>query len=136
MALRQQNYKSRGEVYIKDYMLLEGDYTDKPIPDYFTGMKSSFEDKVVPENLNINECQTINNNTLYYKNILSTSNTFTVYMDNTTRKIRLSINNANTNEWIRNINIQDKVTKIILSDNEIIDGIVGGATNPDRKSVV
>ena len=32
-------------------MLLEGDYTNKPIPDYFTGMQSSFEDKLVPENL-------------------------------------------------------------------------------------
>ena len=32
-------------------VILEGDYTNKPIPDYFTGMKSSFEDKLVPENL-------------------------------------------------------------------------------------
>ena len=32
-------------------IILEGDYTNKPIPDYFTGMKSSFEDKLVPENL-------------------------------------------------------------------------------------
>ena len=31
--------------------ILEGDYTNKPIPNYFTGMKSSFEDKLVPENL-------------------------------------------------------------------------------------
>lgn len=31
--------------------ILEGDYTNKPIPDYFTGIKSSFEDKLVPENL-------------------------------------------------------------------------------------
>ena len=31
-----------------DFILLEGDYTNKPIPDYFTGMKSSFEDKLVP----------------------------------------------------------------------------------------
>ena len=34
-----------------DVMILEGDYTNKPIPEYFTGMKSSFEDKLVPENL-------------------------------------------------------------------------------------
>ena len=38
-------------ITISDYMILEGDYTNKPIPDYFTGMKSSFEDKLVPENL-------------------------------------------------------------------------------------
>ena len=40
-------------ITISDYMILEGDYTNKPIPDYFTGMKSSFEDKLVPENLNV-----------------------------------------------------------------------------------
>lgn len=38
-------------ITISDYMILEGDYTDKPIPDCFTGMKSSFEDKYIPENL-------------------------------------------------------------------------------------
>ena len=43
-------------ITISDYIILEGDYTNKPIPDYFTGMKSSFEDKLVPENLiNYNE---------------------------------------------------------------------------------
>lgn len=36
---------------ISHVVILEGDYTNKPIPDYFTGMKSSFEDKLVPENL-------------------------------------------------------------------------------------
>ena len=36
---------------VKDVVILEGDYTNKPIPNYFTGMKSSFEDKLVPENL-------------------------------------------------------------------------------------
>ena len=36
---------------VSNVVLLEGDYTNKPIPDYFTGMKSSFEDKLVPENL-------------------------------------------------------------------------------------
>ena len=38
-------------ITISNYMILEGDYTNKPIPDYFTGMQSSFEDKLVPENL-------------------------------------------------------------------------------------
>ena len=32
-------------------IILEGDYTNTPISDYFTGMKSSFEDKYIPENL-------------------------------------------------------------------------------------
>lgn len=40
-----------GTVKTSDFIVLEGDYTNKPIPDYFTGMKSSFEDKLVPENL-------------------------------------------------------------------------------------
>lgn len=30
-------------------VVLEGDYTNKPIPDYFTGMKSSFEDKLITD---------------------------------------------------------------------------------------
>lgn len=38
-------------IVINKLLILEGDYTNKPIPDYFTGMKSSFEDKLVPENL-------------------------------------------------------------------------------------
>ena len=42
---------SKGSITITKPILLEGDYTNKPIPDYFTGMKSSFEDKLVPENL-------------------------------------------------------------------------------------
>ena len=38
-------------ITISDYIILEGDYTNKPILEYFTGMQSSFEDKLVPENL-------------------------------------------------------------------------------------
>lgn len=40
IVLRQQNSTSRGEIHIKDYILLEGDWTNKEIPSYFTGMKS------------------------------------------------------------------------------------------------
>lgn len=36
-------------ITISDYMILEGDYTNKPIPEYFTGMKSSFEDKLITD---------------------------------------------------------------------------------------
>lgn len=36
-------------ITISNYMVLEGDYTNKPIPDYFTGMKSSFEDKLITD---------------------------------------------------------------------------------------
>ena len=34
---------------ISHVVILEGDYTNKPIPDYFTGMKSSFEDKLITD---------------------------------------------------------------------------------------
>lgn len=36
---------------ISDVVILEGDYTDKPIPDYFEGLQSSFEDKVVTQEM-------------------------------------------------------------------------------------
>ena len=36
---------------ISDVIILEGDYTNKPIPDYFSGMQSSFEDKVVTQEM-------------------------------------------------------------------------------------
>lgn len=44
ILLRQQNSTSRGEIHVKDYMLLEGDWTNKEIPSYFEGMKSVGQD--------------------------------------------------------------------------------------------
>lgn len=38
-----------GKLVIDNLMLLEGDYTNKPIPEYFTGMQSSFEDKLITD---------------------------------------------------------------------------------------
>ncbi len=35
----------------KNIIILEGDYTNKPIPDYFEGLQSSFEDKVVTQEM-------------------------------------------------------------------------------------
>ena len=32
-------------------MILEGDYANKPIPDYFTGLQSSFEDNLVTQEM-------------------------------------------------------------------------------------
>ena len=40
-----------GTAKVSDFIALEGDYSDKPIPDYFEGLQSSFEDRVVPERL-------------------------------------------------------------------------------------
>ena len=47
----QWTENSTNTMVISSVVLLEGDYTNKPIPEYFTGMKSSFEDKLIPENL-------------------------------------------------------------------------------------
>lgn len=47
---RTQVYNVVDSGYIKYRLIvLEGDYTNKPIPDYFTGMKSSFEDKLITD---------------------------------------------------------------------------------------
>ena len=35
----------------RDILVLEGNYTNKPIPDYFEGLQSSFEDNLLLENL-------------------------------------------------------------------------------------
>ena len=40
-----------GEAIIENLILLEGDYTDKPIPDYFEGLQSSFEDNLVTQEM-------------------------------------------------------------------------------------
>ena len=36
---------------ISDVLILEGDYTDKPIPDYFEGLQSTFEDNLVTQEM-------------------------------------------------------------------------------------
>ena len=43
--------KTPGQEMELDMIILEGDYTDKPLPQYFEGLQSSFEDGRVPENL-------------------------------------------------------------------------------------
>ena len=43
-------YPFDGECTLR-MMLLEGDYTDKPIPDYFEGLQSSFEDNLVTQEM-------------------------------------------------------------------------------------
>lgn len=37
------------DVTVNSLIILEGDYTNKPIPEYFTGMQSSFEDKLITD---------------------------------------------------------------------------------------
>ena len=43
------NKFSEGDENKIKILILEGDYTNKPIPDYFTGMQSSFEDKLITD---------------------------------------------------------------------------------------
>ena len=77
---------STNTMIISNVVLLEGDYTNKPIPDYFTGMKSSFEDKLVPENLGLNDLHTnssklvVSDNYIEY-NIQSTDGQPGCYVD-------------------------------------------------------
>ena len=43
--------KSGVDIVINSFILLEGDYTNKPIPDYFEGLQSSFEDNLVTQEM-------------------------------------------------------------------------------------
>lgn len=43
-----------GTIELDGFMILEGDYTNKPIPDYFTGLQSSFEDKLITDEKDAN----------------------------------------------------------------------------------
>ena len=50
-SIRTDGVDKNGNYAKIQIMILEGDYTNKPIPNYFTGLQSSFEDNYVPENL-------------------------------------------------------------------------------------
>lgn len=43
-----------GTVKVSDCIILEGDYTNKPISNYFTGLQSSFEDKLITDEKDTN----------------------------------------------------------------------------------
>ncbi len=48
------NYGVTDDNFYKNYpkpLILEGDYTDKPIPDYFEGLQSTFEDNLVTQEM-------------------------------------------------------------------------------------
>lgn len=47
-----KNYNK--ELVVSFPIILEGDYTNKPIPDYFTGLQSSFEDKLITDEKDAN----------------------------------------------------------------------------------
>jgi hypothetical protein len=74
-------------ITISNYMILEGDYTNKPIPNYFTGLQSSFEDSYIPKTLVENNTQWTWSPSNKFKQILSASDT-----PITSSKITLVIN--------------------------------------------
>lgn len=76
-----------GTIELDGFMILEGDYTNKPIPDYFTGLQSSFEDNYVPKTLVENNTQWTWSPSNKFKQILSASDT-----PITSSKITLVIN--------------------------------------------
>lgn len=74
--LRFYNYCNGDDsniLYIKDVMILEGDWTNKEIPPYFEGLQSSFEEKVNDEGKYEIEILSHSKNILYVKNALSCS---------------------------------------------------------------
>jgi hypothetical protein len=81
------NSKSAGRQLELDIVVLEGDYTNKPIPDYFTGLQSSFEDSYIPKTLVENNTQWTWSPSNKFKQILSASDT-----PITSSKITLVIN--------------------------------------------
>ena len=118
-----------GTAKASNVIVLEGDYTNKPIPDYFTGMKSSFEDKLVPENL---ASDVLYNGVInkQYTNLsrVSTSklkrNTkYTTFIKNDSEEsIKVYSDNTGGNFRYEQITIpakSSKVTTIITKDEEL-----------------
>ena len=123
------NSKTEGQQMELQILVLEGDYTNKPIPDYFTGMKSSFEDKLVPENL---ASDVLYNGVInkQYTNLsrVSTSklkrNTkYTTFIKNDSEEsIKVYSDNTGGNFRYEQITIpakSSKVTTIITKDEEL-----------------
>ena len=61
---------TEGEIEFNNFMVLEGDWTNREIPSYFEGMKSSFEEKVNDEGKY--EIEILSNN----RNLINTKRTF------------------------------------------------------------
>lgn len=83
-----------GTVKASDVIVLEGDYTNKPIPDYFTGLQSSFEDSYIPKTLVENNTQWTWSPSNKFKQILSVSDT-----PITSSKITLVINCSSVSDY-------------------------------------
>ena len=117
------------DIEIENPIILEGDYTNKPIPDYFTGMKSSFEDKLVPENLasdvlyngQINKQYT--NLSRVSSSKLKRNTKYTTFIKNDSEEsITIYSDNSGGNFRYNQITIpakSSKVTTIITKDEEL-----------------
>lgn len=67
-----------GKLIVRDIMLLEGDYSDKPIPDYFEGLQSTFEDNLVTQEMVDSGEEVVDNLGKYRVDYISTQQDGTV----------------------------------------------------------
>ena len=51
LYLKVNNELTELDVEVENPIILEGDYSNKPIPDYFTGLQSTFEDNLVTQEM-------------------------------------------------------------------------------------
>lgn len=111
-------------ITISDYMILEGDYTNKPIPDYFTGMQSSFEDKLIKDEKDAHNGKYKVDYKVTGKNKFNINNEFTT--PSTAGKEYITVNgNTTTITPASEVNIR-KYFKIKVSPNTTynINGII------------
>ena len=66
------NQQNRGTIKIKNLMILEGDWTNKETPNYFEGLKSSFEDKLITQQMVSNGEEKAENLGKYKVNVKTT----------------------------------------------------------------
>ena len=102
-------------------IILEGDYTDKPIPDYFTGLQSSFEDNLVTQEM-VDSGEEIADNLGKYRveYKVTGKNKFDGKTELGIYNFSDGVTIQNNNDYSRTVNyINVKgMDKIIISDNQ------------------
>lgn len=109
---------------VSNLIILEGDYTNKPIPDYFTGMQSSFEDKLITDEKDAHNGKYKVDYKVTGKNKFDINNEFTTPI--TAGKEYITVNgNTTTITPASEVNIR-KYFKIKVSPNTTynINGII------------
>lgn len=149
--LRFYNYCNGDDsniLYIKDVMILEGDWTNKEIPPYFEGLQSSFEEKANDEGKYEIEILLNNKNLLNFDNVVM-DNLITEYkVDKNTnsivyKKASTNANNGFVGVWVNvkpNTNYKLSYDKInggniwVYTDEFFGNSIVQGGVQPTFNS--